>query len=54
MLTVEPHLKSFAGLKDHTSMKKMPRHIYQDNNESFDAAVTALKSILEERGLSYE
>ena len=54
MLTVEPHLKSFAGLKDHTSMKKMPRHIYKDNNESFDAAVTALKSILEERGLSYE
>ena len=54
MLTVEPHLKSFAGLKDHTSMKKMPRHIYKDNNESFDAAVTALKNILEERGLSYE
>ena len=28
--------------------------IYKDNNESFDAAVTALKNILEERGLSYE
>ncbi len=54
MLTIEPHLKSFAGLKDHTSMKEMPRHIYKDNNESFDAAVAALKNILEERGLSYE
>ncbi len=54
MLTVEPHLKSFAGLKDHTSMKEMPTHVYKDNNESFDAAVAALKNILEERGLSYE
>ncbi len=54
MLTVEPHLKSFAGLKDHTSMKEMPTNIYKDNNESFDVAVAALKSILEERGLSYE
>ena len=54
MLTVEPHLKSFEGLKDHTSMKDEPRHIYKDNNESFDAAVNALKNILEERGLSYE
>ncbi len=54
MLTIEPHLKSFAGLKDHTSMKEMPTNIYKDNNESFDAAVTALKNILEERGLSYE
>ena len=54
MLTVEPHLKSFDGLKDHTSMKSEPRHIYKDNNESFDVAVTALKNILKERGLSYE
>ncbi|MBQ6946984.1 MAG: sugar phosphate isomerase/epimerase, partial [Clostridia bacterium] len=54
MLTVEPHLKSFAGLKDHTSMKEVPTNIYKDNNESFDVAVAALKNILEERGLSYE
>jgi len=54
MLTVEPHLKSFAGIKDSTSIKEGTETIYQDNNESFDVAVAALKSILKERGISYE
>lgn len=54
MLTVEPHLKSFAGIKDPTSIKAEKEPLYKDNNESFDVAVNALKKILEERGLSYE
>ena len=54
MLTVEPHLKSFAGIQDPASMKAEKETLYKDNNESFDVAVKALKNILEERGLSYE
>lgn len=54
MLTVEPHLKSFEGLKDSTSIQSEKETIYKDNNESFDVAVNAIKSILEREGLSYE
>lgn len=54
MLTVEPHLMSFAGLKDSTSINDHKTPIYKDNNESFDVAVNAIKNILEKEGLSYE
>ncbi len=54
MLTVEPHLMVFDGLKDSVSMKEDRPFVYQNNAEAFDAAVSALKNILEEEGLSYE
>ncbi len=54
MLTIEPHLKSFAGLKDDVSIHDDGEVVYKDNNEAFDVAVAALKSILDEEGLSYE
>ena len=54
MLTIEPHLKTFAGLQDKVSMQDSREVIYKDNNEAFDAAVAALKAVLDETGLSYE
>ena len=54
MLTIEPHLKTFAGLQDKVSMQDSREVIYKDNNEAFDAAVAALKAVLDEAGLSYE
>lgn len=54
MLTVEPHLMAFIGLRDEVSMPGREKPRYRDNNEAFDAAVTALKTILERSSLCYE
>lgn len=54
MLTLEPHLKAFAGLKDEVSIQYDEEAAYKDNAEAFDAGVAALKKILDEEGLSYE
>ena len=54
MLTIEPHLKSFAGLQDEVSMQDSQEVIYKDNNEAFDIAVAALKAVLDNASLSYE
>ena len=50
MLTLEPHLALFEGYAaiDNTVMKN--KFTFKDNNESFDAAVTALKKILTAEG----
>ena len=53
MLTVEPHLKTFAGLTDTASIRE-DEYVYASNNEAFDAAVSALKIILEQGALCYE
>ncbi len=53
MLTVEPHLKVFSGLTDTVSMRSDKDYIYKSNEDAFDAAVAALKKILEQEGLSY-
>lgn len=54
MLTIEPHLMAFVGLKDSVSMPERPAPRYQNQNEAFDAAAAALKTMLERSGLSYE
>lgn len=54
MLTVEPHLKVFTGLTDTVSMPSERDYVYSSNAEAFDAAVAALKNILEQEDLSYE
>lgn len=57
MLTLEPHLMTFVGLKDlgdDVSIKEESQYVYKDNNEAFDFAANALKSLLEKEGLSYE
>ena len=53
MLTVEPHLKVFSGMIDTVSMPGEKNFVYRTNSEAFDVAVTALKKILEQEGLSY-
>ena len=49
VLTLEPHLKTFAGYAaiDNTVMKN--KYSFKDGNEAFDAAVSALKGLLKEK-----
>ena len=54
MLTVEPHLKGFVGLKDEVSIRETGRPRFETNAEAFDYAVNALKAILNKGELSYE
>lgn len=54
-LTVEPHLAAFEGyrnLGDDTPLGT-DRFCFKDNNESFDAACGALKTLLHDMTLSY-
>lgn len=48
VLTLEPHLRTFAGYSaiDNTEMKN--KYNFKDGNEAFDTAVTALKKVLKE------
>lgn len=50
VLTLEPHLALFEGYAaiDNTEMKN--KFTFKDNDESFDAAVTALKAIIKNEG----
>ena len=50
VLTLEPHLALFEGYAaiDNTEMKN--KFTFKNNDESFDAAVTALKGILKNEG----
>ena len=47
VMTLEPHLQQFTGLSglENGGTVKMQR-VYKDNDESFDAAVTALKKLI--------
>lgn len=48
VMTLEPHLQEFVGLKglENGESVKTENKVYKDNDESFDAAVSALKGIL--------
>lgn len=50
VFTIEPHLAIFGSYSqiDNTEMKL--KHSYADNDEAFDAAVTALKKLLHYKG----
>jgi len=54
VLTVEPHLKIFAGyvLNDKTALKT--KFKFESNVEAFDAAVAAIKKVLVEAGYKEE
>ncbi|MBR0138873.1 MAG: sugar phosphate isomerase/epimerase, partial [Firmicutes bacterium] len=54
VLTVEPHLSVFSGFSALQALPLKTRHIFQDNDESFDAAVSALKRLLIRAGYSYD
>lgn len=53
MLTVEPHLAQFVGLKDRVSIHQGGPARFASNNEAFDYAVNALKRILDKGELNY-
>ena len=46
VLTLEPHLKLFEGYGAIDNTVLQTKYQFADNNESFDAAVTALKGLL--------
>lgn len=54
MLTVEPHLMAFTGLRDAVSIREDAVPRFASNDDAFDYAVGALKNILDREGLSYE
>ncbi len=49
-ITVEPHLFNFTGYSNLDKRTLKHHFEYADNNESFDAAVNALKDILKNSG----
>ena len=54
VLTLEPHLAVFEGLKDLENGESIQDpHTYPDNNTAFDAGVKALKDILNKLNLNY-
>lgn len=52
MMTLEPHLFDFTGLSalENGKSVKLGISAYKDNDEAFDAAVTALKAIVGKKG----
>jgi L-ribulose-5-phosphate 3-epimerase len=54
LLTIEPHLAVFEGLSNLQSHGVKHKYAYPSNDAAFDAACSALKEILKERGYSYE
>lgn len=54
VLSVEPHLTHFVGLSSLQKEELKGREGYQNADEAFDAAVNALKTILDKRGYCYE
>ena len=51
-LTIEPHLMEFDAYKDIDNTEMKGKHVYKDNNESFDAACAAFKGVLAKAGYS--
>ena len=50
VLTLEPHLKVFGGYDKIDGEKMQHRHHFATNDEAFDAAVSALKGVLNQNG----
>lgn len=54
VLTLEPHLMEFCGLKDLENGESLSQiQVYNNTDEAFDAGVNALKAILDKLGLEY-
>lgn len=55
VLTIEPHLMEFCGLKALENGESIDTvSVYKDENEAFDAGVSALKEILDKLSLRCE
>ena len=50
VMTLEPHLKIFSGFGDIDSTQMKNKFCYDTNDQAFDAAVAAIKKILNEAG----
>lgn len=50
MLTVEPHLRLFAGYRSLDRSELKNKYVYRSADEAFDGAVCALKNILRAAG----
>lgn len=50
VLTLEPHLRVFAGYAQIDSQEMKNKYTYENNDQAFDAAVAALKALLIENG----
>lgn len=46
VLTIEPHLAIFRGFAEIDGTEMKNKFTFKDNNEAFDAAMTAIKSVL--------
>ncbi|MBQ9802637.1 MAG: sugar phosphate isomerase/epimerase [Clostridia bacterium] len=46
VLTLEPHLKVFAGYADIDDTALQTKYVYETNEESFDAAANAMRGLL--------
>lgn len=53
VLTLEPHLKVFKGYAEIDGSGMKHTYQYNSNEEAFDAAVSALKAVLEKEGYKY-
>lgn len=53
-LTLEPHLTVFEGLSNLQHEELKHKYSFNSKEEAFDAAVNALKMILEDKGIKYE
>lgn len=53
MLTIEPHLAVFDGYSQIDNREMKNKYTYKNNDEAFDAAVSALKKLLTENGYEY-
>ena len=51
-LTLEPHLKAFAGYGDIDKHQLKNKHTFNSSDESFDFAVNALKGLLTKAGFT--
>ena len=52
ILSIEPHLKVFSGLSEIDNHELKNKFAYKSNNDAFDAAVQAIKTLLINNGYS--
>ncbi len=50
VMTLEPHLRVFAGYAQIDSQEMKNKYVFENNDQSFDAAVDALKVLLAQNG----
>ena len=54
VLSIEPHLAVFTGYTDFDKTDMKNKHRYSSNNEAFDAAASAIQSVIARAGYKFE